>query len=153
MAIGGILHVNVNCSNFEVSREFYELLGFRAYMEFPSYASPSVCRAMAIDPILSRGALMRHENQEGPVYLDLLEWSSGLSPANQDLRAPGIARIALWADDFTGEIERLSSSGVKFIAPPQAVEELDGQRFVFFHDPDGAVIELVERTKGRSATN
>ena len=38
--IQAIYHINVNCSNLERSRAFYEMLGFRVVAEFAEKAKP-----------------------------------------------------------------------------------------------------------------
>ena len=145
MAIGGFLHVNINCTDFDRSKAFYERLGFRTHMDFPDYASPAICRAMGVELTKCRGALMSHESQDGPPYLDLLEWGTGVSPSNQTMRAPGIARIALWTTQFDASIEAMRGIGAKFVAEPQSIEELGGNRLAFVLDPDGAIIEIIEQ--------
>ena len=36
MNIKGLVHVNINCSNFDQSVKFYELLGFQKVFEVPA---------------------------------------------------------------------------------------------------------------------
>ena len=45
MNITGMMHVNVNCSDYERSREFYEFLGFKVMWKVPEaeYAGNSCC--------------------------------------------------------------------------------------------------------------
>jgi len=44
MHIKGLLHVNINCNNFERSKKFYELLGFEVLAPVPPEGMDAVAR-------------------------------------------------------------------------------------------------------------
>ena len=44
MNITGMMHINVNCSDYERSREFYEFLGFKVLWEVPERNTPEALR-------------------------------------------------------------------------------------------------------------
>ena len=144
--IAGMLHVNVNVSDFDRSRAFYERLGFTVLMKVEEQATKAVASAVAMDSYRVRGALMAHK--DGSV-IDLLEWR-----APQDARPPysklnhlGIARIALTTTDIEADVARLKAEGVEFLsdAPAEVRDPIGGTtRFICFKDPDGTVLELVE---------
>jgi len=46
MHIKGLLHVNINCHDFERSKKFYELLGFVVLAPVPSEGTDAVARAV-----------------------------------------------------------------------------------------------------------
>ncbi len=148
MAITGLVHININCSDFERSLKFYELLGFKHAVEVPPTNSVEVAAAVGMPPYRVRGALLVLPTARGTLMLDLLEWQD---PRDEDPPYPhlyhlGIARIALATDDLDGDMARLKGHGVEFLSPPATVA-LEGQpetRFVCFKDPDGAVLELVQ---------
>jgi catechol 2,3-dioxygenase-like lactoylglutathione lyase family enzyme len=128
MNVTGILHVNINCSDFDRSRQFYEMLGFWVVMPVVPDGSGDVAAAVGMEGYQVRGALMRHKDRS---VIDLLEW--------QDPR------------DERPDIERLSAEGVEFLSQEVAVVEgPDGSatRFICFRDPDGTVLELVEMATG-----
>ncbi len=81
--------------------------------------------------------------------IDLLEWQdpSDKSPPYPHLYLLGIARIALATADLDSDIEFLESRGVEFLSEPATVKLNNSPvtRFVCFKDPDGTVLELVER--------
>jgi len=58
------------------------------------------------------------------------------------MRTPGMRHIAIAVDDFDAGYNRLRSQGVKFEGEPYAN---DGNRVVFFKDPDGNLIHLIQR--------
>lgn len=60
------------------------------------------------------------------------------------MRTPGMRHIAIAVDDFDAAHARLASQGVKFEGEPYTSE---GNRLVFFKDPDGNLIHLIKREK------
>ena len=59
-------------------------------------------------------------------------------------RTPGMRHIAIAVDDFDAAYRQLSTQGVKFEGEPYTN---DGNRLVFFKDPDGNLIHLIKRDK------
>jgi catechol 2,3-dioxygenase-like lactoylglutathione lyase family enzyme len=146
MHIKGLLHVNINCNNFERSKKFYELLGFEVLAPVPSEGMDAVARAVGFDHYRVRGALMKHPSR---IIIDLLEWEEprGLAVSRQALNDVGIARIALITEDLDADIQTLRQHGVELVSEQSA--EARGPsgspvRFICFRDPDGNTLELVQ---------
>ncbi len=147
MTLTGLVHVNVNCSNFERSKAFYELLGFEHLLDVPPTNTAEVAAAVGMPPYRVNGALLILRTGPVPFVLDLLEWQepSDPSPPYPHLYHLGIARIALSTDDLAGDMARLQAAGVEFLSEPASVT-LDNSpttTFVCFRDPDGTILELV----------
>ena len=150
MNVTGILHVNINCSDFERSRAFYEMLGFRVIMPVRPDGTGEVAAAVGMVDYQVNGALMRH--RDGSV-IDLLEWQDPRDdrPPYDELNHLGIARLAFVTTDIDSDMERLAAAGVEFLSGGSA--RVDGPggrttRFICFRDPDGTVLELVEMASG-----
>lgn len=146
MNIQGLVHVNINCSDFDRSRAFYEKLGFDVYLEVPETNTPEVAAAVGFEQYKIRGALMALRG--GRFVIDLLEWQEpdDASPPYEELNHLGIARIALLTSDFEGDLAELRAAGVEIVGEPATVvwDERPSSRFVCFKDPDGTVLELVQ---------
>ena len=67
MHISGMMHVNVNCRDYERSRQFYELLGFTVMWEVPERNTPEVAAAVGMPPYHVRGALLLPDRSNEPV--------------------------------------------------------------------------------------
>lgn len=67
--------------------------------------------------------------------------AEGERPAT-DMRTPGMRHIAILVDNFDAAYEQLRSQDVKFEAEPYTNQ---GNRLVFFKDPDGNLIHLIKR--------
>ncbi len=150
MAITGLVHVNINCSNYERSKAFYEVLGFREVWQVPETNTPEVAAAVGMPPYRVKGALLSlsGEGVTAPMTIDLLEW---LEPRDEAAPYPhlyhyGLARIALATSDLEGDMARLKEAGARFLSEPATMPPETGSnaRFVCFKDPDGTVLELVE---------
>ncbi len=57
----------------------------------------------------------------------------------------GLRHLAISASDLDADIGRLRSGGV--ILPDEAIVVTSDMRLVFFRDPEGNLLHLVERTK------
>ncbi len=145
MAIKAIFHVNVNCSNFEVSKAFYENLGFQSILDLPTGGDARLAEGLAMPECDGRASIMMLDPaQPRQARLDLIEW---VNP--RDNQAPydhlarlGINRIALWTIGLQEEYERLLGDGVEFLSAPMRMG--DHTLFVCLKDPDGTIIELIE---------
>ena len=95
MHITGMVHININCSDFERSKAFYEMLGFQVYWPVPETNTEEVANAVGMPKYQVQGALMALQSAEQPMVIDLLEWKSPRddSPPYPNLYRPGLARI------------------------------------------------------------
>lgn len=148
MNISGLVHVNINCSDFDRSLAFYERLGFVKAVDVAPTNTPEVAAAVGMPPYRVKGALIILPEVSPPLVIDLLEWQepSDPSPPYPHLYHLGLARIALSTTDLDADMAELKAQGVEFLSEPATVQ-MEGQkptRFVCFKDPDGTILELVE---------
>jgi len=148
MNITGMVHVNINCSNYDASREFYEMLGFEEIWQVPATNSAEVAAAVGMPPYRVKGALMALKNSVTPVVIDLLEWQdpSDTNEPYPHLYHLGLARVALSTTNLDEDYQYLKNQGVEILSAPATVQlnEQHGSRFFCFKDPDGTWLELVE---------
>ncbi|MBT4522354.1 MAG: hypothetical protein HOC23_20330 [Halieaceae bacterium] len=153
MAISGLVHVNINCSDYDRSKAFYELLGFKEFWPVPETNTPEIAAAVGMPPYRVKGSLMALETTgaktgRAALTIDLLEWLEPRdeAPPYSHLYHLGIARIALSTTDLDGDMAKLKAAGTEFISDPVQMPPETGSnvRFVCFKDPDGTVLELVE---------
>ncbi|MDG2114464.1 MAG: VOC family protein [Actinomycetota bacterium] len=145
MPIKSIFHVNVNCSDLDVSKPFYENLGFQSVLDLPTGGDAELAEGLAMPGCEGRATIMMLDPSQGKqARLDLIEWSEPLDrrPPYEHLARLGINRIALWTTGLDEEYERLKSDGVEFLSEPLFMG--GHTKFVCFKDPDGTIIELIE---------
>lgn len=157
MTVTGLVHININCSDYPRSKKFYEALGFREFFIVPETGPPEIAVGIGMIDYRVRGSLMRLESAQAgqtgttPLTIDLLQW---LEPHDETPPYPhlyhyGIARIALSTDDFDADVARMKAVGADFISDPIVVKGDDGSvsQFVCFRDPDGTVIEFLDNKR------
>ena len=145
MAIKSIFHVNVNCSDIEVSRPFYENLGFQTVLDLPTGGDEQLATGLGMPGCEGKASIMMLDPADGKqARLDLIEWSNPRDerPVYEHLARLGINRIALWSVGLDEEYERLKADGVEFLSEPLFMG--GHTKFVCFKDPDGTIIELLE---------
>ncbi len=64
--------------------------------------------------------------------------------AESAMRSPGMRHIAISVHDFKGARSQLASQGLTFEGEPYANQ---GNRLLFFKDPDGNLLHLIQREK------
>ncbi|MCB0979722.1 MAG: VOC family protein [Acidimicrobiaceae bacterium] len=148
MHIHGMVHVNINCRNFDRSRAFYEMLGFQVVWMVPATNTVEVAAAVGMPPYRVNGAIMAVPGARPPLVIDLLEWVEPRDESDPypNLYRPGLARLAMRTTDLEADLRRLVEEGVEIVGAPATVmvDERRGSRFVCFRDPDGTFLELVE---------
>lgn len=145
MTIKSVFHVNINCTDFERSKSFYEMLGFTSVMDLGEGGSEEMGRGLGNPAAKGKAAIMMldPDNSRG-CRLDLIEWSTPKtkgSPA-PDLFHAGMARLCLYCTDLDRHIAELKAAGVELVS--EAVRMNKSTRFICFKDPDGTFIELIE---------
>ena len=120
-------HAGINVSDMERSIAFYGMLGFR-----------QVSRSAA-EPGLEIAFL-----RLGALKLELFAYER-LTPApvRESTHAIGFRHLALATDDIERDAAELKAAGV--VPEEAAVRELpSGVRLLFFDDPDGVEIEILQ---------
>jgi len=146
--IVGMVHVNINCTDYQRSKQFYELLGFEEVWQVPETNTKEVAAAVGMSPYRVEGALLSLKNASPPLVIDLLQWKEpeDASPPYPHLYHTGLARLALRTTDLAADYSFLEQAGVEILSEPATVSTGDGHgsRFFCFKDPDGTYLELVE---------
>ena len=155
-----LVHVNVNCTDLARSIPFYEALGFRVVHVF---GADSDGLEAARDPQAGREDEAGHTRGvvmslgEHPRSFTKLELLEHLAPRTEPGRARalhevGLCRIALRCKDLEAEVARLSAAGVAFETPIRSTRSVGAARYVFFRDPDGTLLELIEFPREQAAS-
>jgi catechol 2,3-dioxygenase-like lactoylglutathione lyase family enzyme len=146
MNIKTIGHVGITVKNLETSIKFYrDILGFKLISEPGEILSgKEVEKGVAVPGSIHRTCML--EVCEGQL-LEMMEFGE----ANPAIGAPiplntiGSHHIAYAVNDIQKWVERLTAEGIEFYSKPNQEKTRTGEiLWVFFLDPDGIPVELIE---------
>lgn len=139
-------HVGVTVRDLEASIRFYhDILGLDFVNEpSPWFEGEQLARGVGVP-----GAALRQVSLKlGDAIVELLEYKSPPSETQRPLVSNnlGASHVAFLVDDIRAKKEELEARGVEFYSDVNAVDDgvLAGWRWVYFEDPDGYPLELVE---------
>ncbi|HLY54977.1 MAG TPA: VOC family protein [Stellaceae bacterium] len=144
----GIYHININATDLERSRAFYELLGFRMIEEFGQAGQADLDRGLGL-PFTDTRAYFMGFGQRFETVIDLVEWKEPRATGKPlKMNDIGMPRMALRVKNIDALYAKLKAQGVEFLTEPQTLDFLKRlSRFVCCKDPDGVIIEFVELFK------
>lgn len=144
--MNGLHHVGITVQDLEASIRFYhDVLGLDFVNEpSPWFDGPELGPAVGVP-----GAALRQVSlRVGDGTLELLEYKSPPSETTKPLLSNnlGASHVAFRVDDIRAKKAELEEKGVRFYSDINVVDEgvLAGWRWVYFEDPDGYPLELVE---------
>jgi catechol 2,3-dioxygenase-like lactoylglutathione lyase family enzyme len=149
--VTSVKHVNVNVSNFERSKAFYQMLGFTSSTALPASDSVGVAKAMGFaEPYTIRGELLVHEADGSAI--ELVEWlqpHSSEPPYSLPINHLGLHRMNWATSDIKADVEILKAQGVKFVSEiaPCCTGDTSTFGIVVFEDPDGIYNQLMGNLK------
>ncbi len=142
----GLHHVGITVKDLDASIRFYhDVLGLEFSNEpSPWFDGPELGPAVGVP-----GAGLRQVSlQLGEATLELLEYKTPPSQTTGPLRSNsvGASHVAFLVDDIQETKAELEAKGIEFYSGVNVVDEgvLAGWRWVYFQDPDGYPLELVE---------
>jgi glyoxylase I family protein len=132
-------HVGLNVSDLDAAEAWY-IKAFRLRREFATRIDPiDLDIVMLRNDAFGHRLELLHRNGSGP----------GLRAPNPAVAAltEGYGHIAFDVTDLDGEHARLRDLGAREVMPPQPSPE-PGIRMSYLADPEGNLVELVERHPG-----
>jgi catechol 2,3-dioxygenase-like lactoylglutathione lyase family enzyme len=139
-------HVGITVKDLDASIRFYhDVLG----LGFVNEPSPWFDHEELGPAVGVPGAALRQVSlQLGDTTFELLEYKSPPSETEKPLlsNSIGSSHVAFLVDDIEAKKAELETHGIEFYSGVNVVDEgvLAGWRWVYFEDPDGYPLELVE---------
>ena len=127
LALRGVHHIAIICTDYAVSKRFYtEVLGLEIIREVHRAARDSYKLDLALG---------------GQYVIELFSFPTP-PPRPSHPEAAGLRHLAFAVADVAAARRHLAAHGVA--CEPVRTDELTGRRFTFFQDPDGLPLELYE---------
>jgi catechol 2,3-dioxygenase-like lactoylglutathione lyase family enzyme len=151
MTVTRIDHVGITVSDLDRALGFYrDLLGLRVLAD-STVSEPEVADLLGLDSVQLR--IVDLDSGDGRV-VELIQYlqpkGTRIAYASAD---PATAHIAFTVDDLDVVRERLSQAGATIVSRrPLTISDpggsFDGAICLYVRDPDGAILELVQRRAG-----
>lgn len=145
----GVVHSGISVKSLEVSIPFYrDILGLELVKREP----PKDSRAEKLGVPGARIQIAVFKVPNSDASLELIEYLNPPSPNEYGatVNALGSVHIAFQVDDIEAIMKRMIAAGVKFTCNEyeHIIEgPLAGWKWIYFKDPDGTNMELIEVTE------
>jgi len=149
--------VAINCSDLAISVPWYErILGLTVAgtttvtASGPRFVSPDEHPRVRVATLA-----VRDQGQMFELCLERWQQTPGTRPAPQHANHVGLFRLAFMVSDIDESYRVLLGHGVECIGPPVTLDmgpeiPIAGLRALFFRDPDGTCLELIETPTARA---
>ena len=149
--IEGFWHVSFTVSNIEAAIKWYtEVLGL-IYVRSQEQANEYTEKLVAFPKAHLKVAQLRVPGETIPLSRHHIELVEYVNPRGEDIpldtNRTGVGHWAFMVDDIHKEYDRMKALGVRFKADkPVAIEAgvNKGGYTVYFYDPDGITLELIQ---------
>lgn len=149
--IEGFWHVSFTVSNIEAAVKWYtEVLGL-IYVRSQEQANEYTEKLVAFPKAHLKVAQLRVPGETIPLSRHHIELVEYVNPHGEDIpldtNRTGVGHWAFMVDDIHKEYDRMKALGVRFKADkPVAIEAgvNKGGYTVYFYDPDGITLELIQ---------
>ena len=139
-----MMHININVSDYNASKAFYEQLGFRSVFETEDKADAEAAAGLGMPPYELKATPMQLPDGS---MLDLIEWTDPVDSRSpyEHVNHRGINRVALLTTQLDALLEKVDAErGTAFSAPVRRNGPDGEYRSVILRDLDGTLLELVE---------
>ncbi len=148
MQVNSIYHTGFAVRDLERSLEFYTgTLGMSIERGPAESDSPWLAQVVGYDSVRIKMAYVGVGDGHSIELLEYIEPFGTPQPGLYDRNRPGSAHAAMVVDDVSAWRERLESSRIKVFGPRE-VRDLEypwARLAIYFQDPDGNWLEMVER--------
>lgn len=136
-------HLAIVVTDLERTRRFFEVLGFEETIQ-------STLDAQFLESVTgikgAAGSFVGMKHQTSQLVIELLHFSNPKPRPDPDCGSAnriGFRHLAFSVQNIEQTVSRLKEFGVTFLSPIRTWEKT-GKRLVYFHGPDGILMELAE---------
>ena len=149
--LGAVAHIGITVRDMDKAVEFYrDTLGLEVIGDVTIDGDAASTVTQVPNATVRAVYLRNAEDQTGPPIelLHFVEPSGDTGKPYPGLTNPGITEVAFWVEDIEKTCDALRAKGVELYSPPQLFD-LEGEGYgkvkaVYFRDPDGTTLELMQ---------
>ena len=150
MELQGFYHVGIIVSSLEKAVSFYrDILGLEMIVgPTDAFEGEEISQGLGVPDTRLRVAYLKSEEN----VIQLMEFESPKSPVDAPLPLHSFTttHFGFYVKDLEQTKQELESKGIEFFSPINIVPDslttvINARKWVIFRDPDGVIIELVER--------
>ena len=147
MALSGFNHFGVTVRDLDASTAFYLRLGAEPGPPDGRFVGPHMDEGLGLDDVILRTRMLSF----GGVTVEFCQYDAPeggpYTGRNNDVGSP---HIALEVEDIFRLHRELTAEGVSFYSPPVRIDDgpFIGGYWVYFRDPDGISVELIQSGPG-----
>lgn len=146
--LGAFAHVGITVSDMDRAVHFYrDVLGLKLVGDVTFVGEEAESLTQETGTQL-RAVYLRSPEEPKGAPIELLHFITPEAEGKPyaGIRNPGITEVAFWVKDIEETYAKLKAHGVPFYSAPQLFA-LDGYKVkaVYFRDPDGTTLELLQR--------
>ena len=138
-------HLNIVVSDLEEAKRFFLLLGFTEGIS-SGLDADFLEKVTGIAGASGRFVALHHPGSDLSIELLKFDRDSGADAALGVADRVGFRHLAFEVADIEGEVKRLEAHGIRFIGAIRTWEKT-GKRLVYFHGPDGILLEFAQYPK------
>ena len=144
VAVKRLDHVSFTVGDLSRSVGFYQRFGLQPIKSYSAEGSDTD-EGTATTNAAMEIVWLRSESGNGPMLelIRYLNYPIDRSVLNSNV---GAAHLCFAVEDVWGAYERLDADGIEFLSAPHRDEF--GVQWVYFRDPDGNVVEMIEDPPG-----
>ena len=143
-------HVALITLDLDKTLKFYtEVIGFKVARQF-EIGSPEFQKGVGIPGAKARAAQLSIPGSDAELEIFEYEKKGEYDPKVSSPDRPGFRHIALQGADIEDCCAHLRKNGVEFFSEPITISgppNVAGNKFVYFKDPEGNILELSQLPK------
>lgn len=147
MEIKGIHHIGITVNDLENAVNFYKNIMGLKLLSPPTEPAAEIDngKPVGVEDAVIRTCLFEVSDNQ---ILEFLEYQPKLKGKESiPMNTIGAHHISFLVDDIDGFVEKLEGHAVEFFYKPLEIQNgyLKGVKWVYFKDPEGIIVELMEK--------
>ncbi len=148
--LGSVAHIGITVRDMDKAIHFYrDVLGLKLIGDI-TFAGEEADILIGESNVKLRAVYLRSQEDRKSPPIELLHFVEPVAKGEPyaGVANPGITEVAFWVKDIEQTYKELREKGVRFYSAPQLFETDEYKiKAVYFRDPDGTTLELLQNVE------